>query len=50
MSSRGSGLGRQSTTFSLCSLYAKRSTAYGLDGPVIESRWGEIFRTCPDRP
>jgi len=23
---------------------------YGLDGPVIESRWGEIFRTCPDRP
>jgi len=26
------------------------STAYGLDGPGIESRWGEIFRTCPDRP
>ena len=25
-------------------------TAYGLDSPVIESRWGEIFRTCPDRP
>jgi len=26
-------------------------TAYGLDGPGIESRWGgEIFRTCPDRP
>ena len=24
--------------------------AYGLDGPGIESRWGEIFRTCPDRP
>jgi hypothetical protein len=23
---------------------------YGLDGPGIESRWGEIFRTCPDRP
>ena len=22
---------------------------YGLDGPGIESRWGEIFRTCPDR-
>ena len=22
----------------------------GLDGPGIESRWGEIFRTCPDRP
>jgi hypothetical protein len=27
------------------------ATDYGLDGPVIESRWGgEIFRTCPDRP
>ena len=25
-------------------------TAYGLDGPGIKSRWGEIFRTCPDRP
>ena len=25
-------------------------TAYGLDGRGIESRWGEIFRTCPDRP
>ena len=25
-------------------------TAYGLDGPGIESRWGEIFRTSPDRP
>jgi hypothetical protein len=24
-------------------------TAYGLDGPGIESRWGDIFRTCPDR-
>jgi hypothetical protein len=23
---------------------------YGLDGPGIESRWGEIFRNCPDRP
>jgi hypothetical protein len=23
---------------------------YALDGPGIESRWGEIFRTCPDRP
>ena len=22
---------------------------YGLDGPGIESRWDEIFRTCPDR-
>ena len=26
------------------------STAYGLEGPGMESRWGEIFRTCPDRP
>ena len=27
------------------------ATAYGLDGPVIESRWGgEVFRTSPDRP
>ena len=25
------------------------ATDYGLDGPWIESRWGEIFR-CPDRP
>ena len=27
-----------------------RCTDHGLDGPGIESRWGEIFRTCPDRP
>jgi len=26
------------------------ATAYGLDGPGIESWWGEIFRTSPDRP
>jgi hypothetical protein len=26
------------------------ATGYGLDVPVIESRWGEIYRTCPDRP
>ena len=26
------------------------ATAYGLDGPGIEYQWGEIFRTCPDRP
>jgi len=26
------------------------ATAYGLDGPGMESRWGEIFRTSPDRP
>ena len=24
-------------------------TGYGLDGPGIKSRLGEIFRTCPDR-
>ena len=26
------------------------ATAYGLDGPGIESRWGENFRASPDRP
>jgi hypothetical protein len=26
------------------------ATGYWLDGPRIESRWGKIFRTCPDRP
>jgi len=26
------------------------ATGYGLDGPGIESRLGEIFRTRPDRP
>jgi hypothetical protein len=26
------------------------ATGYGLDVPRIESRWGEIFLTCPDRP
>ena len=26
------------------------ATGYGVDGPGIESRWSEIFRTCPDRP
>jgi len=26
------------------------ATAYELDGPGIESWWGEIFRTCPDWP
>jgi hypothetical protein len=25
------------------------ATCYRLDGPGIKSRWGEIFRTCPDR-
>jgi hypothetical protein len=25
------------------------ATGYGLEGPGIESRWGEIFRTYPDR-
>jgi len=28
-----------------------RATRYGLDGPWIESRWGDkFFRTAPDRP
>jgi hypothetical protein len=26
------------------------ATSYGLDGPGIESRWGKIYRTCPDGP
>ena len=26
------------------------TTGYGPDGPGMESRWGEIFRTSPDRP
>jgi hypothetical protein len=26
------------------------ATRYVLDGPGIESRWGEIFRTRPGRP
>jgi hypothetical protein len=26
------------------------ATVYGLDGPGIEFRWGEIFRTLPERP
>ena len=26
------------------------ATGYGLDGPGIESWWGEIFRSCPDGP
>ena len=26
------------------------ATCYGLRGPGIESRWGEIFRTRPDLP
>jgi len=26
------------------------ATSYGLGGPGIESRWGEIFHTCPERP
>jgi len=26
------------------------ATGNGLDGPGIETRWGEISRTSPDRP
>jgi len=25
------------------------ATGYGLDGTGIESRWSEIFRSCPNR-
>ena len=31
-------------------IYIYIATRYGLDGPGIESQWGEIFRTRPDRP
>jgi hypothetical protein len=30
-------------------VYRNLSTDYGLDGPMIESRWDEIFHTRPDR-
>jgi len=26
------------------------ATGFGLGGPGFETRWGEIFRTRPDRP
>jgi hypothetical protein len=26
------------------------ATRYGLDGPGIESKWGRVFRSRPDRP
>ena len=26
------------------------TTRYATDGSGFESRWGEIFHTCPDRP
>ena len=26
------------------------ATRYGLDSPEIESQWGEIFRSHPQRP
>jgi len=31
-------------------MWAGIATFYGLDRPGIESQWGDIFRTCPDRP
>jgi hypothetical protein len=40
----------------ICKTYVGRdsvvgiATRYGLGGPGIGSRWGEIFHTCPDRP
>jgi hypothetical protein len=41
-------------TTSHCNLWSRDSvvgiaTRYGLKGPGIESPWGEIFRTYPDR-
>jgi len=30
--------------------YVNEITAYWLDGPGLESLWGEIFRTSPDPP
>ena len=46
-----------SLQLSLCPSYIKGrvssvsiETGYGLDGPGIASRWGEIFRTCSERP
>jgi len=41
------------TTVFIYRLYSSTvgiATRYGLDGPAIESQWGEIFRTHPDRP
>jgi hypothetical protein len=40
--------------YNLCLKWSRDSsvdiaTRYGLEGPGIESRWGEIFRTYPDR-
>jgi hypothetical protein len=40
----------QVTSVRFPQLYTIKATGYGLDGPGIESRWGEIFRTRPDRP
>ena len=36
--------------FCTITINAGIATGYGLDGPGIEFRTGEIFRTCPDRP
>ena len=50
-------IGAYAVTWEFCPVFAWKSgpgssvgiaTDYGLDGPGIESRWGEIFR--PSRP
>ena len=42
--------GRMWTIEKFNKLQRQKATGYELHGPGIESRWGEIFRTCPDRP
>jgi len=33
-----------------CDSSVGRVSHYRLDGPGIESQWGEIFHPCPDQP
>ena len=42
--------GKFSTTSRRALLQLGVNTCYGLDGPGIESRWGQFFCTLPDRP
>jgi hypothetical protein len=55
--------GRRKVSFRFLNIYSRHpvnrvnrassvgtETRHGLNGPGIESRWGEIFRTRPDRP
>jgi len=47
-------VGQTAVTFQIRNVLVDSSvgmaTRYGLDGLGIESLWGEIFRTRPDRP